>query len=287
MACVGLGNANQKTLRHGNILFMCNPCLVLVKVEWDVLLKKDEERETRQREEDEKEKTNEPEAVAAAAMDQAAEDKETDEDSVVVEVEPKVKVKKNRKMAMKKRCAFRIIGDSMIRRTPEYVKCYQRGSGCTSMSGAGIREIGRVVKDEAKDMEDGLLVVQGGGNGLERTGCEETVREMVEAVKAVEGKNMNVAVIGVLPRPREDRAYEKLRKATNRKLYQELLKMKIEWVKEKKGNVSFLDVGRDLKPVMYARDGVHLNTGGQVVMGRLLREWVKARTTSWVDVDGE
>lgn len=61
--------------------------------------------------------------------------------------------------------------------------------------------------------EDGILVIQGGGNDLERISTEETVKEVVAAVKAAEGKQVSVAVVGVSRRPRGDR-YEKIRRTT-------------------------------------------------------------------------
>lgn len=54
------------------------------------------------------------------------------------------------------------------------------------------------------------------------------------------------------------------------------MKIKIEWIRKKKENVSFLDMDGVLHPNTYARDGVYLNTAGHDRMGRRLREWVKA-----------
>ncbi|MPC23089.1 hypothetical protein E2C01_016127 [Portunus trituberculatus] len=68
------------------------------------------------------------------------------------------------------------------------------------MQGAMIRDIKKVL-EEVKEVEDrSLLVIQGGDNNLEANGTKETVKEMVEVVKAAEGK-MTVAVVGVLQCP--------------------------------------------------------------------------------------
>ena len=172
----------------------------------------------------------------------------------------------------------------MIRHTPAHVRCSLPGSGCTSLPGARIHDVTKKVKEAARDMEDGMLVIQGGGNDLKRIGIEETVKEVVDAVKAAE-KKMSVAVVGVLRRPREDVTYERLRRATNRRIFEEVTRMKVEWLKEKSGNVSFLDLDRTLDDDrLYARDGVHLNAAGNARLGRRLREWVKARSVCCVDV---
>ena len=190
-----------------------------------------------------------------------------------------------KRVEMVKRSPIRIIGDSMIRYTPAHVKCSLPGSGCTSLPGARIFDIKEKVREAASKMEDGLLIIQGGGNDLKKIGVEETVKEVVDAVKAVEKKKMSVAVVGVLRRPREDVTYERLRRATNRRIFEEVTRMKVEWMREKSGNVSFLDLDRTLDDDrLFARDGVHLNTDGNARMGRRLREWVKARSVSCVDV---
>ena len=67
------------------------------------------------------------------------------------------------------------------------------------------------------------------------------MKEVMEAVKVVETKKMKVAVKGVLQRPREDNHYEEVRRQTNTKIQEKLIKKKIEWMKEKKGNVSFIN----------------------------------------------
>ena len=185
-----------------------------------------------------------------------------------------------RKIMMRKRVApIRIIGDSIVKKTHVHVRCERKDSGCTSMSGARIEEVKKRVQEEAGDMKDGLLVIQGGGNGLEYVGKDDTVKEMLDAVRAVEGKNISVAVVGVLKRPREDPQYEWLRRSTNRKLQEELMKLKIEWKKEKKGDVSFIDMDHVLRENRcFSRDGVHLSDEGDARMGRRLCEWVRAKS---------
>ena len=56
----------------------------------------------------------------------------------------------------------------MVRGSQNYVKCGLRGSGCTTLGGTRIQDIRSRVKEEAKNMENGLLILQGGRNYLER-----------------------------------------------------------------------------------------------------------------------
>ena len=105
-------------------------------------------------------------------------------------------IKKKKKVERK--APIRVIGDSMIRIMPEYVKRDMEGSAHTSLGGARTQEIGRKVKEETKDMKDGIVIIQGGGNNLEEIGSEATVKEVIEAIEAVEGKDTDV---GILKRP--------------------------------------------------------------------------------------
>ena len=145
-----------------------------------------------------------------------------------------------------KKTPIRIIGDSMVRRIGQQVGCRMEGSGVDCKPGARIQEVKQKVEERVSSLQDGLLVIQGGGNGLVNVGQEETVKTVVEAVKAAEGKKMKVAVVGVIRRPREDRRYEWVRLATNARIQEEMLKLKMEWMKEKKGDVSFIDLDRVL-----------------------------------------
>ena len=50
-------------------------------------------------------------------------------------------------------------------------------------------------------MTDGSLILQGGENYLENVGQEDNVKDVIEVVQAVEGKNMSVAEVEGLRRP--------------------------------------------------------------------------------------
>ena len=85
-----------------------------------------------------------------------------------------------------------------------------------------------------------------------------------------------MAVVGVMRRPREGDRYERLRRQTNAKLQEEVLKLKVDWLKNKKGNVSFIDLDAILREGMdFTADGVHLHETGNEKICRRLREWMR------------
>ena len=93
-------------------------------------------------------------------------------------------------------------------------------------------------------------------------------------------------VVGILRRPRESPRYDAMRRATNKKIFEEVLKLKSEWIKKRDGNVSFLDLDGPLRDdTVYASDGVHLNERGVERMGGRLREWIRARSTYTITLD--
>ncbi len=62
-----------------------------------------------------------------------------------------------------------------------------------------------------------------------------------------------------------------------------MLKLKIEWLRQKKGNVSFLDLDGVLHEGMdFSADGVHLNQSGCERVGKRFQEWVFARSLKCV-----
>ena len=76
-----------------------------------------------------------------------------------------------------------------------------------------------------------------------------------------------------------------MRRKINQCICKELLKIKMEWLTEKKGNVSFLDMDRILdQDKAFGRDGVHLNHDGNQMLGRQLTEWMRTRQVCCVEV---
>ena len=299
MACFDL--KPNKILNNNHLVFMCDNCLDLLKNVWkEKCMDKDTKNESTQTEEPEglDREEKEVQTVVTAPCEDAVSvtpkvrsETHREEETQTERPQPRPrttkpgKVKPTTAEMVQKRAPIRIIGDSMVKKTGLHVRCKMSGSKCTSLSGASIRQVRETVEKEAREIEDNsLMILQGGGNGLEYVGVEDTVKEVVNAVKAVEEKGMSVAVVGVLRRPREGMQYETLRKRTNRRIQEEMLRMKMEWMRERKGNVSFIDMDATLQDDrLFARDGVHLNDAGNEKMGRRLCEWVRARSLRMVE----
>ena len=170
------------------------------------------------------------------------------------------------------------VGDSMVKNAWRHMAMRGEKSKLVSLSGKGVGDIVQAARENMRGLEEGMLILQGGGNGLRHLGPEQTVQRLMECVREVKReKKVRVAVVGVMGRPRETWGYEELRRETNKLLQQEVLKLKIE-CSEREGDygVSYLDMDGVLPPRVYARDGVHLDREGDRVMCRGFLEWVTA-----------
>ena len=78
-----------------------------------------------------------------------------------------------------------LVGDSMLRDMNRIVRCNEEGSGCHAMSGAGIRQIIEKAVVKAGEMEEGLLVVEGGGNSLGHIGDKVTADVITDGVTRI------------------------------------------------------------------------------------------------------
>lgn len=273
---------NRPILKHDNLVYLCDPCLEMTR-RW--FNSKNEEPKVCQASVQTDEVVREIRGVEEKVMEEKLvqteerERKGEEEKSVQTEQAGRAQVKN----AVKKKLPVCVIGDSMVKSVREHIQWTAEDTQVHSLRGAKVAEVRRKVEEKAGTFKDGLMIVQGGGNDLENVGMENTVRELIEAVQAVEGKNLSVAVVGVLKRPREGQRYERLRRQTNAKLHEEVLKLKVEWLKEKKGNVSFLDLDGVLREGMdFNVDGVHLNQLGCERMARKLRGWIYARSVKCV-----
>ena len=176
------------------------------------------------------------------------------------------------------RPAINIIGDSMVRNLTKTVKCNNEGSGCISLRGAGVKHVLSKACETAVTMrEDGLLVLAGGGNSLRALGSEETAHAITASVKKVkeERKDITIAVVGVLPRPRENQRYEEMRVTANRLIQADLCLLKAQAFKRKEGDLSFLNMDSALTPNMFAQDGVHLNAEGDSRFDKRVLSWIE------------
>ena len=91
----------------------------------------------------------------------------------------------------------------------------------------------------------------------------ETATLLIEGVKEIkEGrKDLRVVFVGIMRRLKESLGYERMRKEVNRKVHEELARMKVDLMKEDIG-VSFLDLDKELNGTMFCQDLVHLNIAG-------------------------
>ena len=185
----------------------------------------------------------------------------------------------------KARLTINIVGDSMVRNTTKIIKCSEEGSGCCTLRGAGIKQVMAKAVESAEQSKDGMLVIEGGGNSLRALGVEETVASVINNIKKIKGKNkkLKIAVVSILPRPRENKAYEKMRTEANKRLQSRLCMLKADIMKNKEeGDVSFLDMDLILTESMFCQDGVHFNTEGDVRLGRRILQWIKEKGRSQV-----
>ena len=173
-----------------------------------------------------------------------------------------------------------IVGDSMVRNVTKLIKCEEEGSGCVSLRGAGVKQIMESVSQNACDMKrNGLLIVQGGGNSLNALGPNETVECIMNTVRETQNKrkDIRIAVVGIMPRPKESKRYETMRNRVNKMIQEQVCALKLTLLKKREGDVSYLDIDSVLTKEMYAKDGVHLNAEGDIQFGRRLLQWVKEK----------
>ena len=185
----------------------------------------------------------------------------------------------NRKKNRTKR-TINIIGDSMIRQITRIIKCSEPNSGCVSKGGAGIKEImTNATEINRKVCGDGYMILQGGGNSLKWLGVEETAKSILEGVDTIqnENKRLNIAVCSILPRPKENESYERMRRETNKRIQQGLCIRKAIATRAKEEAASFLDMDSLLRPDMYREDGVHLNAEGNEQIGKKALAWLKEK----------
>ena len=166
---------------------------------------------------------------------------------------------------------FAIVGDSMIKNVDMIVRLGER-SKC-------IDTIIKEAKEVAIGMNDGLIVIQGGGNGLTDRDEDESVKMVLDGVRNIKDRNkrMRVSVVSVLPRPgmEKDRQYEKMRKSINEKLHVAIMELNLKAQVDLENNgVSYLDMDPVITPDMYVRDGVHLNERENEKLAQHIITWL-------------
>ncbi|KAF2350351.1 SGNH hydrolase-type esterase domain [Trinorchestia longiramus] len=168
---------------------------------------------------------------------------------------------RDRKMRGRVRPVLRICGDSMVKNVDRYVRM-SGSSGCTSLRGKGVKEICGYAEKVIDDMNEGMVIVQGGGNGLLQNGREATVNAIMKVVERARKKNVRVAVTSLLRRPVCNEEYERLRKEVNRDLHEKILVMKAESILTCEVGSSFLDMDDMIQAGCFFGDGVHHSQEG-------------------------
>ena len=92
-----------------------------------------------------------------------------------------------------------------------------------------------------------------------------------------ERKDVKIAAVSVLRQPKESKAYEAIRIATNLSIQSKLCMMKAKFVQQRAGDVSFLGLDRVLTSSTFVRDGIHLNAEGDARLGGRVLAWIKEK----------
>ena len=138
-----------------------------------------------------------------------------------------------------------------------------------SVSGASIGDIRKTVEDNLSQlMPEDLVLVEGGGNGLERIGGTETTRVMEEIVSMVKGKISRRPLVMCIPmrRGKERGSFGQERKRVNRVCVAKLEDWGCDGLK--------LWERMDWRKV-WAQDGVHLSNIGKVWTAWNVVEWAQ------------
>ncbi|MPC12624.1 hypothetical protein E2C01_005329 [Portunus trituberculatus] len=141
--CAGMKDANMKALQFDLLVFLCRRCLNRSIEEWR---NEDNDKETKSMQQ-QSTQTENPKKEAEVQTE-----KNEDQQEVVefgrVENQP-------RKRMMFKKAPVHIIGDSMLRKTPDFLR---REVECTNMGGAKIQDVKKKVLEEVKEMEERSLL---------------------------------------------------------------------------------------------------------------------------------
>ncbi|KAF2361001.1 SGNH hydrolase-type esterase domain [Trinorchestia longiramus] len=172
---------------------------------------------------------------------------------------------RERRMQGRVRPVIRICRDSMVKNVDRYVRM-SGSSGCTNLSGKRVKEICEYAEKVIDDMNEGIVIVQGGGNGLLENGREVTVNAIMKVVERAQKKNVKVAVTSLLRRPACNEEFR--RKEVNRDLHEKILVMKVESIQMCEVGSSFLDMDDLIKTGCFLRDGVHLSQEGETKLSQ-------------------
>ena len=112
----------------------------------------------------------------------------------------------------------------------------------------------------------------------------QTVKSIMNGVQDVKKKNkrIRVAIMSVLPRPKEDEEYEQVRTEVNRKLHECVINESMKSFQDREdGGISFLDLDPTLLSVkgnQFCSDCVHLNEEGERAVSARVIKWTRVST---------
>ncbi|KAF2357489.1 SGNH hydrolase-type esterase domain [Trinorchestia longiramus] len=149
-------------------------------------------------------------------------------------------------------------------------------SGCTSLRGKRVKEICEYAEKVIDNMNEGMMIVQGGENRLLENGKEVTVNAIMKVVERARKKNVRVAVASLLRRQTCNEEYEWLCKEVNRDLHEKILVIKAESIRKREVGSSFLDMDDLIQAGCFLRDGVHLSQEGETKLFQRFICWIRA-----------
>ena len=170
-----------------------------------------------------------------------------------------------------------LFGDSLLRGVGQEIHSLSKGGYRVvdrSRPGANVWQIRRIVRDHLEELMPGdLVMIEGGGNGLERVGGRETVNVMHQIVKLVREKvDRRPLVMGIpMRRGEEGASFGRERRWVNRKCVERLEDWQCDGL--------HLWERMDWRQV-WARDGIHLSNVGKVWLAWNVVEWAQ----HWEDV---
>jgi lysophospholipase L1-like esterase len=166
-----------------------------------------------------------------------------------------------------------VVGDSVVRKIEGKLK--GKKVEVIGLSGKKLDEIViQVLKETGRVKKDGCLVIQGGGNGLEKLGVEGNRKIILALLDKVKENfpTVKVAFIPVIPRITEGQCYDEMRKELNRIIRPEIYRKGMNSIELGEGSQwdGFL-----------SEDGVHLNHRGVAAMVREINRWIGVMTEGY------
>ena len=138
-----------------------------------------------------------------------------------------------------------------------------------SSPGASIRDIRNTVLECFNDLQpEDLVVIEGGGNGLEKIGEQKTIQMMESIVKIVKNKVKEIPLVMHIPmrRREEPRTFGVIRRRVNR----QCLKILGDWSCDGLQLCEKMNWGR-----VWHQDGIHLSSAGKAWIVPNMVEWTQ------------